>query len=86
MVNQANIIIVVLLSLTLLSMFFKLTKLTANLVFSTFIFIDRLLCLLYSIFIDENEDVKPQSLKSFVYFELPFWYLNMATVIHFFEW
>jgi len=41
---------------------------------------------MYSIFIDENYDFDPQSMQSFFYFELPFYYLNMATVIHFFEW
>ena len=48
--------------------------------------LDRLLCLLYSLFFDENQDIEPQSLKSFFYFEMPFWYLNVATLIYLFEW
>ena len=79
-VNQMNIVIVILLSLTLLS------KLKVSFVYIYFCVIDRILCFLYSVFYDSNQDVDPNSLKSFIYFELPFWYLNMATVIHFFEW
>lgn len=65
MVNQANVLIVTLLGLTLF---------------------DRVLCLLYSLLWDKNQDIEPHSMKSFLYFELPFWYLNMASVIQFFEW
>ena len=52
--------------------------------------LNRLLCLLVSVLkYDQDgfeETINPRTLLSFVYFEMPFWYLNMATVIHLFEW
>ena len=84
MTNRANVLIVVCLGLTLLS---KSIKYHQHLIVLLFLHhLDRLLCLLYSIFIIKNEIVEPKSIKSIVYFELPFFYLNMATVVHFFEW
>ena len=70
MVNQANIVIVIMIALTLLI---------------------RLICLLYSVFYFDQEDhfgesIENGTLESFAYFELPFCLLNMATVIHLFEW
>lgn len=82
MVNQANIMIVVLLGLTLLGKSLR-RQVSINPVRVT---VDRVLCFLYSLLLDNNNDIDPQSIKSFFYFELPFWYLNMATVIQFFEW
>ena len=81
MVTQPNILVVVCLGMTLLSKFKEFNGDKFNISC-----IDRMICLLYSIFVDHNQQVEPDTIKSFFYFELPFWYINMATIVHFFEW
>ena len=49
-------------------------------------YVDRVLCLLYSLIFDENADISPNTMQMFLYFELPFWYLNAAQLVLFFEW
>ena len=80
MATKQNILIVVCLSLTFASKSLLLNIDTLPVV------LDRLLCLLYSLFIDQDDEFDPQSMQSFFYFELPFWYLSVATIILFFEW
>ena len=70
MVNLPNVLVVIMILMTLLS------KLCTP--FLTTPFVDRVLCLLYSLLFDENADIQTNTLQMFLYFELPFWYLNAA--------
>ena len=62
---------------------------TANVLIVTFLLLtllNRVLCLLYSLTFDCNDDIERNTVQMFLYFELPVAFINAATIVMFFEW
>ena len=76
MVNIPNILIVTFLLADLIS------KISSSIMF----LLDRFCCLLYTIFHDKNADINSDSIQLFIYFEMPFYFVNVASLVLYFEW
>jgi len=62
---------------------------SANISIVTFLLLtllNRVLCLLYSLIFDCNQDIQRNTVQMWFYFELPIAFINAATIVMFFEW